>query len=427
MLERYGARYRGWLANARAPDVFARHLATVHVPRRFYVERLPGIPTIRVFEALACGIPLVSAPWRRFREPIYARRGFPLSPTTAPRWTTHLRRLAADPRASRMRSPRTGLRRSAPVTHAPIAPTNCSPSPRALERRLERLRHEAGVLRLEPAFPPTGTARRPIIAGCCANLPRAAGTSRSTNPTLTSASSIATSIRPTMRAWSSGPPTRRAPAHVIAKAAEADVVVKASGVGVFDDALLEGLTRGRAARRAAGVLGRRRGRDAGGDARRRPATSDATRDGEYGSRDDLRRRAACGRSLRAHGRAGVPADLQRARSAHPSSRRRRSSASPPTSASSPTGCLTAKRASKRFFLAPAAEAREPAFPARRLRLGRQADACRMSRASAMSAPPTTTHSTPPRWPFSMSRATAWRRLATRRPPACSRRRAPAPV
>jgi spore maturation protein CgeB len=33
------------------------------VPRRFYVEALPGIPTIRVFEALACGIPLVSAPW----------------------------------------------------------------------------------------------------------------------------------------------------------------------------------------------------------------------------------------------------------------------------------------------------------------------------------------------------------------------------
>ena len=35
----------------------------MHVPRRFYVETLPGIPTIRVFEALACGIPLVSAPW----------------------------------------------------------------------------------------------------------------------------------------------------------------------------------------------------------------------------------------------------------------------------------------------------------------------------------------------------------------------------
>jgi spore maturation protein CgeB len=33
------------------------------VPRRPYVESLPGIPTIRVFEALACGIPLVSSPW----------------------------------------------------------------------------------------------------------------------------------------------------------------------------------------------------------------------------------------------------------------------------------------------------------------------------------------------------------------------------
>jgi spore maturation protein CgeB len=62
-LEQFGADYHGWIANAAAPDVFAKHLATVHVPRRFYTEVLPGIPTIRVFEALACGIPLVSAPW----------------------------------------------------------------------------------------------------------------------------------------------------------------------------------------------------------------------------------------------------------------------------------------------------------------------------------------------------------------------------
>ncbi len=58
-----GAQYRGWLPNARVPEVFARHLMTVHVPRRFYTTHLPGIPTIRVFEALACGIPLLSAPW----------------------------------------------------------------------------------------------------------------------------------------------------------------------------------------------------------------------------------------------------------------------------------------------------------------------------------------------------------------------------
>jgi spore maturation protein CgeB len=59
-----GLRYEGWLANYRAPEAFARHRVTVHVPRRAYVRRLPGVPTIRVFEALACGIPLISAPWR---------------------------------------------------------------------------------------------------------------------------------------------------------------------------------------------------------------------------------------------------------------------------------------------------------------------------------------------------------------------------
>jgi len=62
-LARRGIRYHGWAANARAPEIFARHVFTMHVPRRFYVSHLPGIPTIRVFEALACGIPLLSAPW----------------------------------------------------------------------------------------------------------------------------------------------------------------------------------------------------------------------------------------------------------------------------------------------------------------------------------------------------------------------------
>jgi spore maturation protein CgeB len=58
-----GIAYGGWIPNAEAPRAFARHRVTVHVPRRPYVEQLPGIPTIRPFEALACGIPLVSAPW----------------------------------------------------------------------------------------------------------------------------------------------------------------------------------------------------------------------------------------------------------------------------------------------------------------------------------------------------------------------------
>ena len=63
MLGEYGARFHGWIANADVPHVFARHRFTVHVPRQYYTRMLPGIPTIRMFEALACGIPLIAAPW----------------------------------------------------------------------------------------------------------------------------------------------------------------------------------------------------------------------------------------------------------------------------------------------------------------------------------------------------------------------------
>ena len=55
--------FGGWIANAKVPFAFAQHRVTVHIPRRPYVQNLPGIPTIRPFEALACAIPLISAPW----------------------------------------------------------------------------------------------------------------------------------------------------------------------------------------------------------------------------------------------------------------------------------------------------------------------------------------------------------------------------
>ena len=67
-LAQAGIEYAGWLPNYQAPEVFARYRATMHVPRRPYTRALPGIPTIRMFEALACGIPLVSAPWNDAEE-----------------------------------------------------------------------------------------------------------------------------------------------------------------------------------------------------------------------------------------------------------------------------------------------------------------------------------------------------------------------
>jgi spore maturation protein CgeB len=63
LLAAAGIAYGGYVPNFRAPEVYGRFAVTVHVPRRPYVQALPGIPTIRVFEALACGIPLVSSPW----------------------------------------------------------------------------------------------------------------------------------------------------------------------------------------------------------------------------------------------------------------------------------------------------------------------------------------------------------------------------
>jgi spore maturation protein CgeB len=63
MLDRAGIAYGGWLPNYKVPQIFARYRVTLHIPRGPYVRALPGIPTIRPFEALACGIPLICAPW----------------------------------------------------------------------------------------------------------------------------------------------------------------------------------------------------------------------------------------------------------------------------------------------------------------------------------------------------------------------------
>jgi spore maturation protein CgeB len=95
-LGRYGARYHGWAPNPQAPALFARHLATVHVPRRFYVDHLPGIPTIRVFEALACGIPLVSAPWQDSEGLFRVGTDFLMARDEA-EMSGHLRAIASDP------------------------------------------------------------------------------------------------------------------------------------------------------------------------------------------------------------------------------------------------------------------------------------------------------------------------------------------
>jgi len=62
-LRRAGIEYAGYLPNLDAPEFYAAGRLALHVPRRQYANGLSGVPTIRVFEVLACGIPLVCAPW----------------------------------------------------------------------------------------------------------------------------------------------------------------------------------------------------------------------------------------------------------------------------------------------------------------------------------------------------------------------------
>ena len=67
-LQAAGVAYGGYLPNLDAPQAYAESRLTVHVPRQQYSGAMTGIPTIRVFEALACGIPLISAPWQDTEE-----------------------------------------------------------------------------------------------------------------------------------------------------------------------------------------------------------------------------------------------------------------------------------------------------------------------------------------------------------------------
>ncbi len=94
-LSNAGIEYGGWLPNFEVPDVFAQFKVTIHVPRRPYTRELPGIPTIRPFEALACGIPLVSAPWQDTEGLFRVGQDF-LMAQNGPEMESHLRDVLND-------------------------------------------------------------------------------------------------------------------------------------------------------------------------------------------------------------------------------------------------------------------------------------------------------------------------------------------
>ena len=90
-----GIEFRGYLPNLSVPGVYARSRVSLHVPRRFYANGLSGVPTIRVFEALATGSPLVCSPWTD-SEGLFRPGEDYLSVRDAPAMIAELRHLVGD-------------------------------------------------------------------------------------------------------------------------------------------------------------------------------------------------------------------------------------------------------------------------------------------------------------------------------------------
>ena len=96
--------YGGYLPNLEAPVLYARSRLTLHIPRQHYTAVMTGIPTIRVFEALACGIPLVSAPWED-TEGLFRPGDFQFVEDGAS-MLREMQRLLTDPEAARAQAER---------------------------------------------------------------------------------------------------------------------------------------------------------------------------------------------------------------------------------------------------------------------------------------------------------------------------------
>jgi spore maturation protein CgeB len=97
-LEESKIQFRGYLPNLRAPEMYARSKVSLHVPRRFYANGLSGVPTIRVFEALAAGSPLMCSPWSDSENLFRPGEDFVCAPDSEA-MIAELKSLLRDPRA----------------------------------------------------------------------------------------------------------------------------------------------------------------------------------------------------------------------------------------------------------------------------------------------------------------------------------------
>jgi hypothetical protein len=311
----------------------------------------PGIPTIRVFEALACGIPLVSAPWSGAEALFSPGPRYLVAETAGPcgqslQDVLHDDGLASAQaqhgRATILARPTCAHRRRQPARHprlrSILAPEECTPEPRMSNDKMDIAFFGSSLV--SAFWNGAATYYRGIVPG--------PARARPPGPLLR-----ARRVRPAAAPRHRRPDWARVIVYpgegdanalrMVEHARGADLVVKASGVGVFD-ALLE-----RAVLDLQGPSTRVVFWDV--DA---PATLDRMRDDpgdpfRPGARYDLVLTTAAASPSSPPTAALAPASVFP--STTPSIRRRTtpcrpSRASRPISASSATGSPTARRASR---------------------------------------------------------------------------------
>lgn len=103
-LKEAGIHFGGYISNLSAAEAYRSSRVTLHIPRQQYRTSMQGIPTIRVFEALASGIPLISAPWNDVEQ--LFRPGDYLSVSSTEQITEAIRALLSDPARAAAQSQR---------------------------------------------------------------------------------------------------------------------------------------------------------------------------------------------------------------------------------------------------------------------------------------------------------------------------------
>ena len=203
------------------------------------------MPTIRVFEALACGMPLLSRALARFGEPVSPGRGLSDRAGRDRDESAY----AGDRRGSAIYancSPRAGSPRSERGTPAPTARRSSSPSSPMSGAPRWRRADEHRVLRLEPALLLLERRAQRTIADFLHDLARRGHRITFYEPDAFDRQQHLDIDPPDWAQVRVYPADEQAMREVMAEARRADVVIKASGVGVFDGELLSGVLARRA-------------------------------------------------------------------------------------------------------------------------------------------------------------------------------------